>query len=577
MNQAKSAAIQKRANWGSNQLKDAMDLIRRGVLSQREASNRFQIPRRTLRNHLKSGSTTRKLGRCSTFTPEQEEDLVKRIIRLAEVGMPLTPKILRLQAFKFCERYNIPHHFNDEKSLAGKKWLNLFLKRHPEIARRKSQVLNPARAQKLNKTIVTDHFQKVEALLEKLAIKQKPECIYNMDEKGCRISLHHEQSVLAMKGAKRVHLITNEHAESVTIVGCVNALGVSISPMVLFKGKRLKPEFTDNLPPGSLVRMTPKGYMTHSVFVDFIKHLSRYKATGSCLLIFDGAACHLDFSIVEEAEEHNITLYCLPSNTTHELQPLDKAVYRSFEHHWDQELLKFIAQNPERKLNKSSFNMIFSKVWSKCMTHDNIVSGFRATGLYPFNPDSIPEIAFAPSALSELPNPMSNERAADVRKESSSSDSESENLPLSMLRASTRQSASKPGTSKTTGLKQGTTQASVKSPFQQLLPTPKNKTIKSAPRKKALNYRGQEVTKDLFSTSAKTASITSTVTSGSAASSSKASKSTVSHKGAWYCPVCHEDRMQDMRQCQECSIWYHELCVGLIEEDEDFICPGCCS
>ncbi|CAK1554958.1 unnamed protein product [Leptosia nina] len=64
--------------------------------------------------------------------------------------------------------------------------------------------------------------------------------------------------LLTARGRKRVHQIANEHAESVTVVGCGNAIGSAIPPMILFKGKRLKPEYQDNLPPSSLVKMTPK-------------------------------------------------------------------------------------------------------------------------------------------------------------------------------------------------------------------------------------------------------------------------------------------------------------------------------
>lgn len=227
-----------------------------------------------------------------------------------------------------------------------------------------------------------------------------------MDEKGCRLTTHHQQTVLALKGAKRIHLQSSEHAESVTIAGCVNASGTAILPMIIFKGKRLKPELFDNLPPGILVEKSAKGYMTNDLFKEFLKYLGRFKSTRTCLLIFDGAACHLDLSIVEVADSLDITLYCLPSNTTHELQPLDKAVYRSFEHHWDAEVLSYLDQNKDEKLTKARFNIIFSNVWSKCMTHNNIISGFKATGLFPLNPRAIPETAFAPSILTEVPAPL---------------------------------------------------------------------------------------------------------------------------------------------------------------------------
>lgn len=77
----------------------------------------------------------------------------------------------------------------------------------------------------------------------------------------------------------------------------------------------------------------------------------------------------------------------------HELRPLDKSVYRSFVHHWVQELIKY----NQLASRKTTFNVILSQVWY-------ISTGFRATGLYPYNTVTIPEEAIA--ALSEPPNPI---------------------------------------------------------------------------------------------------------------------------------------------------------------------------
>ncbi|XP_030762676.1 uncharacterized protein LOC115887403 [Sitophilus oryzae] len=181
-----------------------------------------------------------------------------------------------------------------------------------------------------------------------------------MDEKGCRLTIHHQQRIISEKGIKRVHMVAPEHAENVTVVACCNAMGNSIPPMILFKGKRLKPEFSDNLPYGSIVKMAPKGSMTTEIFVEFLKYFAKYKSNEpSELLIFDGASSHLDLTIAETADSLGITLFCLPSNTTHELQPLDRAVFRSFEANWDQELLRYLDTYPQRTLNKARFNIIF--------------------------------------------------------------------------------------------------------------------------------------------------------------------------------------------------------------------------
>lgn len=74
----------KRALWPSRNLSLALEGIRAGH-SQREMSQRYGIPRRTLRNHIKSGKTDKKLGRSSLLTLAQEAELVNRLVRFAEI------------------------------------------------------------------------------------------------------------------------------------------------------------------------------------------------------------------------------------------------------------------------------------------------------------------------------------------------------------------------------------------------------------------------------------------------------------------------------------------------------------
>ncbi|CAG9585537.1 unnamed protein product [Danaus chrysippus] len=139
------------------------------------------------------------------------------------------------------------------------------------------------------------------------------------------------------------------------------------------------------------------------------------------------------------------------------------------------------------------------------MTITNISNGFRATGLYPYNPDAIPEEAFAPSALSELPNPTNSENIGILPDESEEQETstvnvvdsdesgiDSENLPLSLL-SKNNPNAETP---------QKTDIQSTTCEIHELLPNPKFKIVATASRKKSLNYRAQEVTKDLFGNSA---------------------------------------------------------------------------
>lgn len=395
--------MSKRGLWSEDQLRSAMNAVNEGM-SVNKASKAFCVPRRTLRDHLKTGSVIKRQGRHPYLSKDQELELCARIFRLADIGMPITGKFLRRSVFNFCMLNSITHPFDVKKRAAGRKWLRLFLQRHPEVSKRKAQNMNPGRALKLNPFIVNDHFEKLRQILLEEDLMTKPELIYNIDEKGCRLTIHHQQTVLARKGAKRLHLIAPEHAENVTIVACANAAGNRIPPMVIFKGQRMKPEWKKNMPPGTTTVMTGKGTMNTVTFITWLEHFARHKTVGKALLIFDGASSHLDANIVEAADKHGIILYCLPSNTTHELQPMDKAVFKSFESFWDDKVKLFFDRHQTTNLTKSDFGEIFEKVWSRSVTPQNIMSGFRGTGIYPFNPNVIPEVAFAPSSVSQQDN-----------------------------------------------------------------------------------------------------------------------------------------------------------------------------
>lgn len=578
-----------RSKWSREDLQNAVAAVREGRMSHQGASKTFSIPRRTLSRYVDSNQTRKAaMGRKPVLSADEERELSARIIRLAEVGYPLTSKTLRRCVYNFCTESGIPNKFSTMSKMAGRYWLNGFFRRNPTIRQRKAQAMNPARAQKLNRFIVNDHFNKLREILLEMDLMDSPERIFNVDEKGCRLSLHHQQSVLAKKGAKRVHLVAPEHGENVTIVSCGNASGNSIPPTILFKGKRLKPEWKDTLPSGSLVLMTPKGSMNINTFCSWIEHLAKYKSTGKCLLIFDGAKCHLDHTIVDVAERHDIVLYCLPSNTTHELQPMDKSVFRSFEYHWDDQVLQYWTKYKDRNITKMRFGEIFSVVWDKSVTPVNIKAGFAATGIFPFNPEAISELAYAPSDVTHIqdepkkfivePTRVASPKAgpSNIRKRprtpsSSSNDdsSEEQNTPAFLDTSDSEDDIP---------LKELLNKS-----ITEMLETP-DKIVKSATnvRQKAINSRALVVKKAVFSNEIATSKVTSTpkVKSAPKATTSKATSKKTNTKKVdeqdWYCAVCQMNEVSDMRLCVVCRKYVHENCVGLTKEMKDiFICPLC--
>jgi len=162
--------------------------------------------------------------------------------------------------------------------------------------------------------------------LDTVGLRESPQAMYNMDESG--LHLHFRPGkVLAAKGDRSVLQVTqSERAENVTVVGCCSTARHFIPPLIIYKGKCNKAEFADNLPPGSSVAMSDSGYITTDIFLKWLQHFSQHKVPGKAILLLDGHASHVkSIAVIDLAVSYYITMVCLPPDTTHYLQPLDRA------------------------------------------------------------------------------------------------------------------------------------------------------------------------------------------------------------------------------------------------------------
>ena len=122
----------------------------------------------------------------------------------------------------------------------------------------------------------------------------------------------------------------------------------------------MKGEWLNALSPGSIAQMTSRGSMITEASVHWLTHFSHYKFKGTCLLVFVGATLHLDHSIVEAADRHDITLLCLPRHTTLELQLTHTSVFGPLEHTWDEQVLLFYSHSTDRTLTNRRLGNIFT-------------------------------------------------------------------------------------------------------------------------------------------------------------------------------------------------------------------------
>ena len=96
----------------------------------------------------------------------------------------------------------------------------------------------------------------------------------------------------------------------------------------------------------------------------------------------------------------------------------------------------------------------------------------------------------------------------------------------------------------------------------QFMPTPvKNTENKSTVRRKAKNYSGTQITKDLFDKNKEEKKLKGP----QPPKLEVVIKKTKRVGGGGHC--CEEDKMVNLRQCHKCGKWYHEECVGLSADD----------
>ena len=89
--------------------------------------------------------------------------------------------------------------------------------------------------------------------------------------------------------------------------------------------------------------------------------LSNIPPSRPVLLITDGHSSHAN--IVELAQDNNIHLLCLPSCTTHILQPLDVGVFKSLESNFWKGCTKYFAANPGWVITSDRLASFVAEAW----------------------------------------------------------------------------------------------------------------------------------------------------------------------------------------------------------------------
>jgi hypothetical protein len=329
--------------------------------SIRASAAKYNVPYTTLRDRL-AGTHSRQESHQNQqiLLFDEEISIVKWIQQMDDWGFPPKISVVKEMAGHLAQTRATGHKL-------GRNWLSRFLERHPEVASRFADRLDRARNSAGHPSTIRDYFHKVVPtcstpvlpppffpckaplplpynILWLLTFSQLrtiirehsilPDDTYNMDEKGFAMGQCDTCKVICRKGRKIPQLAQDGTRTWVTVVEAVSAVGKVLPPMIINEGAGHYYGWYAELneEDQATFAFSPNGWTDSVLGLEWLRdNFDKYTREGASerwrLLLVDGHVSHVSWQFFDYALKHKIQPFCLPSKSTHILQPLDVGLF----------------------------------------------------------------------------------------------------------------------------------------------------------------------------------------------------------------------------------------------------------
>ena len=398
-----------RKKWKDEDMVSAMSAVREQKLTISKAAATFNVPRKTLDDRVKGlvkhGS---KPGPPTALTSEQEDALEAYLFYMAEHGYPLTRTMVKAYGWAIAKRSGCGDRFNEEFGPGDHWWLN-FKRRHPKITLRKVDMLERSRAEALNADIVDEYFKLLSKTLDDCKLKSKPRQIYNCDETFLPLDCTREKAVTC-KGAKNTYCQSYGTSEHITLLCCASAAGIPHPPMIIYAKSFPGGQYRFQGPEDALYARSESGWIDSELFLVWLKKIFlRYVVPERpVILLTDGHKTHVNIDVIDVCRQNDVVLFCLPPHTTHALQPLDVAVFKSLKDAFAKAVRALSFTKKNFVVSKKEFARVVKHPLDQAFSISNVKAGFLKCGIYPYNPDAIAKKKMVPSSVYQISSSTSD-------------------------------------------------------------------------------------------------------------------------------------------------------------------------
>lgn len=610
--------VYKRKSERATQSQEVYELAAAEVLEKkcsiRRASQTFGLCHVSLYRYIKKKKSNESLRvgyvkPRQVFTAEEEGKMASYLLKCAEIYFGLLPIEVRKLAYQCgvqLNAKNIPPSWY-QNNMAGTDWFQNFMRRNAHLSLRTPEATSLSRATSFNKTNVNSFFEIYQRLLQKYQFNASR--IWNIDETGVT-TVQKPKKIVAARGQKQIGAITSaERGTLVTLACASNAAGNFIPPMFVFPRLKYSEIFIRGGPPDCIGAGNSSGWMTEKEFLIFMDHFIKHaKPTKEepILLLLDNHSSHVNIGVVEKAKENNVIMLSFPPHCSHNLQPLDVGVYGPFKNYINRAQTAWMHNNPGKTMTIYDIPGIVKESLPLALNPANIMSGFKASGVWPLNADIFQDSDFAPSYVTDRPDPTQEPDIVNV----------TENLSLNLENPELLDSAPELDISTTEIISQIETAneptLSCSSLQKTFSPSKIRPLPKAPPRKMNTNSRRKRKSTVLTDTPEKQAlqkeyeekmkkkqkkddkvkgkgkgkgkgkdkrKSTKNKTGVNRAKKKILCSNSESESEEWYCLVCGEaytdSNKEDWVECIICKMWAHVGCV--IGDTISFICINCSS
>jgi hypothetical protein len=179
----------------------------------------------------------------------------------------------------------------------------------------------------------------------------------------------------------------------VTVIESVNAARWVLPPMVIFKGKMRQHSWYETVPTDWTIGVSDNGWTMDALGLTWLKDTfnkhTRNRTVGKYrLLILDGHRSHVTAEFDKYCSQNSIIVLCMPPHSSHLLQPLNVSCFSVLKRSYRKAVEGYMRMGINH-IDKDDFTVLYQQACMTSFSLTTILSGFRATGLVPFDPDQV--------------------------------------------------------------------------------------------------------------------------------------------------------------------------------------------